>query len=151
MNFDDNLCLKPPLALYLVMPHLAGGSLLSMAIGPIAMSGVSGKTAVKYEIAGPLMFIPPVPTVLVLLAWVRRRPTASQFMRFIWTQGHVLLTISAATDLALLFWTSDQSPRDPGISLVPVTRALLDVYWLVFIAVSTRVRDAFSDFPAAAD
>ena len=83
---------------------------------------------------------------------MRRRPAGSQLTRYIWAHGRVFLALSALADLALAAQSMTQEFTPGSLSsLLLVLRAFLDVYFLIFILASRRVRDVFADFPARAE
>ena len=87
-----------------------------------------------------------LPALLVLIAWARHYPEASQPIRRIWAQGRLLLLLATLLNIASIFlpllWNPDLRMDIPELAKFAISAAIL--YMLIK---SERVKDTFNDFP----
>jgi hypothetical protein len=146
-QFDDDMCLKPPLLLWLAVIYLARAVVLPIGIGIGHLAGVDDKAFASLRSLWSLeALVPALVALPVLYALFRRAPGASRVTRWFWRRGRVLLALSAGLDVALsLFQLATPGPgSDP---IIAGGAASVDLYFLAYILIARRVRDAFSDFP----
>jgi hypothetical protein len=149
-SYDQYLCLKPPLMLWITCLYLSRALALPLFSGLASWSGTD--TASLSQGAFQLSAMPPaLPAFLVLMALLTRSPSRGRFARWIWANSRTLLGLSAILDLALpgvLLLLGD------GHALKQTLGRLLseafDLYFLLFIACSQRTRDVFRSYPEAA-
>lgn len=152
-SYDDDMCLKPPFLLWVAIVYLARAVALPVVLGIASMGGGGGNVRV---FAGGFLNVdtlaPSLIAVLVLCAMLRRVPSGSRPLRWVWAHGRVLLVAAALLDsgLSLLNWTLHRTDVDTQ-SDTSLLAAGLDLYFLAYILSTPRVRDAFADFPAPAD
>jgi len=150
-QFDDDMCLKPPLLLWLAVIYLARAVVLPIGIGIGHFAGVDDKAFGSLRSLWSVeAFVPAVVTLPVLYALFRRAPGASRATRWCWRHGRILLALSAGLDVALsVFQLATAQPGDPPFTALGA--ALVDLYFLAYILIARRVRDSFSDFPPPRD
>jgi hypothetical protein len=145
--YDDTLCLKPSVLMWLALLWLSRTITLPILIGVGHVAGVNADAMTMlrdYWNADQL--IPAAFALPVLFACCRRVPTAPRAVRWIWAQGRALLLLSAVLDIAMCAvapWhheTSDQV-------LLALSTAAVDLYLLAYLLAARRVRDTFLDFP----
>jgi DUF2919 family protein len=146
-SFDDDMCLKPPLLLWLATIYLARAILLPIGIGIGHFAGVDDKAFVLlrslWRVEG---LVPALLALPVLFALFRRTPTAARMTRRMWAHGRIFLAVSAGIDAALsLFQLTTSTEGDQPI--ITMGSELIDVYFLAYILFARRVRDTFTDFP----
>ena len=91
-----------------------------------------------------------VPAALVLYALLARSPAAPAFARWIWRHGRSLITLSVLSYIALALAQYGAHPRRWLASPIEVKIfALAEIGILAYVLLSSRVRQAFLDFPAA--
>lgn len=85
-----------------------------------------------------------IPTIVLLIAWVKRTPHAGRIIRHIWQLGRGLLTASLLLNIAALFapWQINAKLSNIAIAQLGICGILLYVLWR-----SSRIRDTFADFP----
>jgi hypothetical protein len=87
-----------------------------------------------------------LPAVLVVVAYMRRRPGAPQVFQDIWTHGRELLLLATLLNLISIFlpffWNTQLRMGTPEFAKLAVT-----VVILFLLIRSNRVRDTFNDFP----
>lgn len=147
-NYDDDMCLKPPLLLWIAVLFLSRAIMLPIVIGIGHIAGVSADAMTllrgfwsRDELLPGLLALP------VLYLFCRRDPSASKFVRRIWSRGRILLAASAGLDMALPF-VAQLWHREMNDQMLPsLCAAGMDAYFLVYILAARRVRDTFLDFP----
>ena len=147
-NYDDDLCLKPPLLLSLTVLYLSRAIMLPIAIGIGHIAGVNAQAMTLLRgFWSEDQLLPALIAIPVLYAFCRRVPTASRLVRWIWARGRVFLALSAGLDIFLPFiaqlWHRDINDQ----FLVSLLTSGMDVYFLVYVLAARRVRDTFADFP----
>ncbi len=150
-SYDDYLCLKPPLMLWITVVYLSRA-----VTGPVVM-GLGSAARMSPDATRLLTgfwstdtLLPSLIAVAVLVAMCRRVPQASRVVRWVWSHGRWLLAASAGIDLALLAISLVRNPPMPTDGQVPplsLLMASLDAYFLLYILTVRRVRDTFASFP----
>lgn len=152
-SYDKHCCLKPSLAMIAAAAFACRAYLLPLLIVVGSLKG-----GAHYEVNAllgeqrTLAMLTQLPALLVIYAMVRRKPSASAAARWIWKRGRLLLAASLVADLWLLAGGSELQvdvvgafADDPGA----FARIGIDVAVLLYLSVSTRVKDTFADFPIA--
>jgi hypothetical protein len=148
-SFDDEFCLKPPALLWIVVLYLSRAILLPLAVGIGHYAGMSKETM-------PLLrvfwredtLLPAILAGPVLYALCRRQPSASRAVRWIWRNGRALLAAAAAADIVLNAQDLIPFSALDERTALPLAGAMIDAFFLTYVLVARRVRDAFCDFPA---
>jgi len=150
-SYDDNLCLKPPVLLWVGVVYLSRAISLPIAMGVARLIGVSpDSTDLLRGLWSLYTLVPSLFAAAVLYAMFRRQPSASRGVRWIWAHGRTLLAVSAVVDaglviLALLKQTDADTQALPSLCV-----AALDLYFMLYVLAARRVRDVFTDFPLPA-
>lgn len=151
-SYDDNFCLKPPGLLWLAALYLSRAFLLLVIyvvssvsrVGPEAVATLRGTVSIY-------AFVPSLVAAPVLIALLRRAPSSAKLLRWIWAHGRTILALAAILDCAASIGSSGLIDGDAAnLSLISLLAALFDIYFLVYILATRRVRDTFGDFPPAA-
>lgn len=156
-SYDQNLCLKPPLMLWIGILFLSRGLTLPLLVTLSQLGGGNADTrALVHGLFGLGTLLPSSLAFLVLFALAMRSPSGVRAARWIWRRGRLLLAAAAILDLALAVAAATTGPsgRGGGIEAIgewQLVGALFDLYFLVYILASRRVRDVFADFPAPAE
>jgi Protein of unknown function (DUF2919) len=147
-SFDDELCLKPPLLLWVVVLYLSRAILMPVAMGIGHYAGVN-QDAMRLlrDFWRMDTLLPALLALPVLYGLFRRSPAASRPVRWVWEHGRVLLGASLAIDIALDARELIPFARIDDQSLLPIASAVAAVYFLIYVLAARRVRDTFSDFP----
>jgi len=146
--YDDDMCLKPTLLLWLAALFLSKAITLPIVIGIGHIAGVNTDAmTLLRDYWSKDQLLPATFAFPVLYACCRRVPAASDAVRWIWSRGRTLLSLAAVIDIALAF-TSQFWHREPDQTLVgSIFSAGADLYFLVYILAARRVRDTFERFP----
>ena len=148
-SFDDELCLRPPLLIWVVVLYLSRAILMPVAMGLGHYAGVNQDAIhLLRDFWRMDTLLPALLALPVLYALCRRSPAASRAVRWVWGHGRVLLATALVVDIGLnmrelipFVGIGDQSP-------LPAASAVAGVYFLIYVLAARRVRDTFSDFPA---
>jgi Protein of unknown function (DUF2919) len=146
--YDDQMCLKPPLLLWVAVIYLSRAITLPVAMAIGHFAGVDSRAIASFRAFWSLdALIPSLIAVVILYALCRRVPTASRWVRWIWARGRVFLAVSAALDIALILIALIRQGEISDLSLMSLIAAAVDAYFLTYILAARRVRDAFAEFP----
>lgn len=149
-DYDDYLCLKPPLLLWIGVLYLSRAISLPLLIGVSRMAGMKADMATAFQGAiSASTLIPSMIALPVLYALLRRSPSGSAVVRWIWARGRLFIGLAAGLDFSLSLVSLWSAPPEQGE--LTLLAALFDLYFLLYVLVARRVRDAFADFPARLD
>jgi hypothetical protein len=151
-SYDDYLCLKPPVMLWMVILYLSKAITLPIAMGIASFAGVN-PDAIKLMRGfwSAESLLPSLIALLVLLALLRRMPSASQPVRWLWAHGRTLLAMSAGIDLVLSLVQFIRGGEVNDQTILSLLAAGIDLYFLIYVLAARRVRDAFGEFPPPLD
>ena len=147
-NYDDDMCLKPPLLLWLAVLFLSRAIMLPIAIGIGHIAGVEAQAMTLLRgFWSEDQLLPALFAIPVFYALCRRMPTAPNHVRWIWARSRLFLVIATALDIVLPFiaplWHRDINDQ----LLMSLLSAGMDAYFLLYVLAARRVRDTFADFP----
>ena len=149
-SYDDFMCLKPPLLLWIAAVYLSRAVTLPILLGFSALGG--GSSDISVFVGGFIdveSLLPSLIAAPVLCALFRRAPSGARAVRWAWAHGRLLLSTSAAADCSLsVMAAASHWGRDGNQTGSFVLAASMDLYFLAYVMTAKRVRDAFSDFPA---
>ena len=141
--YDNNLCLKVPFILALSIFYLS-----RHVIVPLIVFSIERKTQSEdmfYLLSGSntLIYLPcGLAALVVALCWARRTPKAGTMVRRLWGRGRLWLLASALLDIGIRIATTTNLLKGFTLALL-----LLDIYVVLYLFISVRVRDVFADFP----
>lgn len=151
-SYDDYFCLKPPGLLWIAALYLSRAVVLLIAYGagPLIRMSSNFTDLLRGSVSVSLL-VSSLIAAPVLYALCRRTPTSTKPVRWIWAHGRIILALAAVVDCAASILKSGILSGDSA-SLLPgsLVAALFDVYFLVYILATPRVRDVFADFPPPA-
>jgi hypothetical protein len=150
-DYDDDMCLKPPLLLWFALLFLCRGILLPIMIGMGHFTGVNADalTILRDHWSG-LDLIASAMAAPVLFALIRRSAKAAKATRWIWSRGRILLTLAAVVDLSATLILLLRREANDDMILMLVSSSV-DVYFLLYVLLASRVRDSFADFPLSSE
>ena len=147
-HYDDQMCLKPPLFLWVAVFYLSRAITLPIAMALGHFAGVDDKAISLFRgIWSADALIPSAIAAVMLYALCRRVPTASRQVRWIWAHGRIVLAVSAVVDIALILTALIRQGEINDQSMWSMIAAAGDLYFLLYILIARRVRQAFSEFP----
>jgi hypothetical protein len=152
VNYDQYLCLKPPVVLWIAILYLSRGLTVPLLVAISSINGGSANTTSLIQGLFSLgTLVPSLIAIPVLCTVMMRSPSAARLPRWIWARGRLLLAVSAVLDLALSWSLLLQDGATGQSGLVSLLAAGFDLYILVYVLASRIVRDVFSDFPSVPD
>ena len=153
-DYDKNLNLKVSFGLWLVIlyllrPYILMISTIRMGPGAGTVKGVDGLKQIIYpdDFSLTLGILATLPALLFVIAWTRRTPTAGGFVRNVWRNGVLMLSIAVLLNIVIIF-----VPILTGvisrIHMLGWLQIILSLIVLAYLLFSQRVKDTFADFPA---
>jgi len=153
--YDQYLALKIDFKLWLVIVYFLRPVLVKLA--SFRSRGEAKEGALKVmEMLYPddfSLFIAlavTIPTVLVLIAYAKRKPGASTFIRRIWSNGAILLMVTAVLNMAIVVL-----PLLTGsihhLGVYGWGQIAVAVFIFGYLFASRRVKDTFADFPVESE
>ena len=118
-----------------------------MGLGP-KNANVSGlKDAIYPDDFGFfLACIVALPVILVIIAYIKRKPGASEFIKKLWRNGLKLLTSVAVLNIVILS-VPEKLGATYHITMIDKVQLVIAVVIIIFLYSSKRVKDTFADFP----
>lgn len=151
-HYDDQMCLKPPLMLWVAVFYLSRAITLPLAMALGHFAGVDERAITVFRGLWSVdALAPSLIAAVFLYTLCRRVPAAPKSVRWIWAHGRMFLAVSAVLDVALLLVGVIRQEEINEQSLLSLIAAVVDLYFLVYILAARRVRHAFSEFPAPLD
>ncbi|MBX9606954.1 MAG: DUF2919 domain-containing protein [Gammaproteobacteria bacterium] len=134
--YDEHFALRIPLTLWAVLLYALHAECL-LLLGHLPQAGAELGYLLAY--VAPNELVASLPALAVLVAALRRRPTAGRLPRFVWRQGAWLLLASLVADLALALTSRHGAWA--------AARVAGDLASIAVVVTSARIRDTFADFP----
>jgi hypothetical protein len=151
--YDQYLSLKPPGLLILALLFLCRSYLIPIMMLATSLGGSRTEQFGALVYGGnPLVsLIAGIPALFVLYALRRRTPQSDRFAMWAWQHGRMLLSGSALAQLvpSVRALASDSFAFGGGTEgAAALFSIFLAAFLLLYVNVSSRVRDVFADFPA---
>jgi len=149
-DFDEYGCLKITFGLWLVIVYLCRHVVLLFFGATSSFANFTyGQTGASYAVifSHPWFLVASAPALAVLLAAIRRTPSAPRLIRAVWRVGALLLIVAALLDLAILGTLVGFGGLEVGTS--HISQAFLVGACLLFLTRTERIKDTFADFPGA--
>lgn len=154
--YDKHLCLKVSFRMWLIImyflrPYILVFSTIRLGKSAGPVEGIDGLKQMVYpdDFSLTLGVLATLPVLIFIVAWAKRVPTAGTFIRSVWRNGALLLSVAAALNIVIVF-----VPMLAGvvsrIDTAGWIQIALPVIILVYLHTSKRVKDTFADFPAEA-
>jgi hypothetical protein len=147
-SYDDYYCLKPTLLLWLAVVYLSRAILMPLLMGVGHFFNVNGDALQMFrDLWRAEALLPSAIAGAVFIALLRRAPSASRAVRWIWAHGRLLLAVAAVLDFTLSVVPLVRIGELNERTMPSLFAGVVDLYFLLYISVARRVRDTFSDFP----
>jgi hypothetical protein len=146
-RYDDHLCLKVPVTLWLCLVFLVRHLLL---LGITFLPTTGEEITVLRELIRPEYLLADLIALPVLIAGFRRRPQSPRWMQRLWRLGRGLLLASAGLYLMLLganLWASAR-PLTATLNEASLISLLLNLAIIAYLLRSPLLRDLFAQWPA---
>jgi hypothetical protein len=147
-SYDDYMCLKPPLLLWLAVVYLSRALTLPLIVGMGHVAGVSPEalSALRGLWAADTL-VPSLIAAVLVVVFFRRVPGASPVMRWIWAHGVIFVAVSAVVDCGLSLIPLIRAQEITDQTLISSLGGAVDIYFLLYVSLARRVRDTFAEFP----
>ena len=151
-DYDKHMSLKLDLEMWLIIvyflrPFILKVSTIQMGRGAKSDS-VSGLKDLVYpnDFGFFIAFLATIPVLILVFAYVKRKPGASGLVRKIWHNGRMLLVATAVLNLIIIFipFLMDLTYR---INMLGWAQLAIAVFILFYLYTTQRVKDTFVDFP----
>ena len=151
-DYDKYMSLKLDLEVWLIIAYFLRPFILkisSIQMGRGAKSdSVSGLKDLVYpnDFGFFIAFLATIPVLILVFAYVKRKPGASGLVRKIWHNGSMLLVVTAVLNLIIIFipFLMDLTYR---INMLGWAQLAIAVFILFYLYTMQRVKDTFADFP----
>jgi len=142
LNFETWLII-----VYFLRPFILKISTIQMGLGAKSDS-VSGLKDMVYpdDFGFFMAFAATIPVLLLMFAYVKRKPGASRLVRKIWHAGRTLLIATAVLNVVILFVPSVLGLAY-SINILGWVQLAIALYIIFYLFTTQRVKDAFADFP----
>ena len=151
-DYDKYMSLRLDLEMWLIIvyflrPFILKVSTIQMGRGAKSDS-VSGLKDLVYpnDFGFFIAFLATIPVLILVFAYVKRKPGASGLVRKIWHNGSMLLVVTAVLNLIIIFipFLMDLTYR---INMLGWVQLAIAVYVIFYLYSTQRVKDTFADFP----
>ncbi len=151
-DYDKYVCLKPGFKIWLVIvyflhPYILFLSTIQMGRGQKNAS-VSWLKDTLYpdDFGFFLACIVALPVISLIIAYIKRKPGASAFIKKLWRNGLKILISVAVLNIVILF-VPTKSGATYHITTIYMVQLVIAVIIIIFLYSSKRVKDTFADFP----
>ena len=152
-DYDKYLSLKINFELWLIIAYFLRPVILKISTIQMGRGAKSDSVSGLKDLVYPddfgffLAFVTIIPVVLVIFAYMKRKPDAPDYIRTLWRNCGKLLLLAAALNVVVVFvpFLFDMAYR---INLIGWGQVAIAAYIIFYLMTSRRVRDTFADFPA---
>jgi len=152
-DYDKYLSLKINFELWLIIAYFLRPVILKISTIQMGRGTKSASVSGLKDLVYPndfgffLAFLTIIPVVLVIFAYMKRKPDAPDYIRTLWRNCGKLLLLAAALNVVVVFvpFLLDLAYR---INLLGWGQLAIAAYIIFYLMTSRRVRDTFADFPA---
>ena len=151
-DYDKYMSLKPNFEMWLIMvyflrPFIMKISTIQMGRGARSDS-VSGLKDMVYpnDFGFFIAFLATVPVIMLLVAYMKRKPGAPGWVQKLWHSGRALLVVTAVLNVIIIFvpFLLDLTHK---INLLGWGQLAIALYIIFYLYTTQRVKDTFADFP----
>ena len=154
-DYDKHMALKMDFNMWLVIAYFLRPIIVKAANFSLKGGSVPGASGLK-DMLYPddfgffIALAVTIPAVLVLFAYAKRKPGASTFIRRIWSNGAILLMVTAGLNMAIVVLPLvTGSIHHLGAYGWGQLAVAVFIFW--YLLASQRVKDTFADFPVEAE
>ena len=151
-DYDKYLSLKINFELWLIIAYFLRPVILKISTIQMGRGAKSDSVSGLKDLVYPddfgffLAFLTMIPVVLVIFAYMKRKPDAPDYIRTLWRNCGKLLLLATALNIVVVFvpFLFDMAYR---INLVGWGQLAIAAYIMFYLLTTRRVRDTFADFP----
>ena len=151
-DYDKNVCLKLSLGtwlaiIYFLRPLILQLSSIQMGRGNKA-AGAGGLKDAIYpdDFSLFIAILATLPIIFLIVAWIKRKPGASDFIKKLWRNGKNFLIATALLNIVIIFVPLIMKDYY-RITTLDWVQIIVAVGIIIFLSTSQRVKDTFADFP----
>jgi hypothetical protein len=144
--YDVNFCLKVSPALWAALAFLCRPYVVMI------MSWANRRNRMQLiemfysdRSAFALAALGAIPTLVLIIAYIQRRPSGGPSARWVWHHGRALLLTSALINMAIALWPMLNGSFE--MSNLDFAQLFVSVLITYYALTSQRVKDTFADFP----
>jgi hypothetical protein len=156
-DYDKHLCLKPPAEFWLTVAFFLRPFILKISSFQMGRGGSKTKDVSRlYDIAYPddfsffLAVLSALPVLLLLIAFAKRKPDASELMRKLWRNGVTVMFVAAILNIVVVFLPVVLG-KAHNIHLYGWIQLGIIALIFGYLFKSQRLRDTFADYPVAGE
>jgi hypothetical protein len=151
-DYDKYLSLKINFELWLIIAYFLRPVILKISTIQMGRGAKSDSVSGLKDLVYPddfgffLAFLTMIPVVLVIFAYMKRKPDAPDYIRTLWRNCGKLLLLTAVLNVVIVFvpFLFDLAYR---INLIGWGQVAIAAYIIFYLLTTRRVRDTFADFP----
>lgn len=152
-DYDKNCSLKLSLGIWLVIFYFLRPFILMLTSIQMGRGTRNAGVSVLKDMIYPddfglfIAILAALPVILIIIAYIKRQPEASQRIRKLWNNGAKFLVAAAVLNIIILFVPMI---RGQVHFLTPPdwVQLAIAVGIIIFLSTSQRVKDTFADFPS---
>ena len=152
-DYDKYMSLKLDFEVWLIIayflrPFILKVSTIQMGRGGVKSDSVSGLKDMVYpdDFGFFIAFLATIPVLVLVFAYVKRKPGASMLVRRIWRNGRTLLVITAVLNIIIIF-VPFLMDLTHSINVLGWFQLVIALYIVFYLYTKQRVVDTFADFP----
>ena len=151
-DYDKYVALKPDLGFWLVIIYFLRPFILLITSFQMGRGARNANVGILKEMVYPDDFsffvgcLAALPVIPVILAYIKRKPKAPDFIKKLWSNGTRLLTATAILNIIILF-VSRANETFYHLSTPGWVQLFIAVSIIIFLNTSQRLKDTFADFP----
>jgi hypothetical protein len=151
-DYDKYMSLKPNFEMWLMIVYFLRPFILKISTIQMGMGAKSDSVSGLKDMVYPnnfgffIAFAATIPVLLLLFAYVKRKPGASRLVHNIWHGGRILLVMTALLNVVIIFvpFVLDLTH---SINMLGWGQLAIALYIIFYLYTTQRVKDTFADFP----
>lgn len=151
-DYDKYMSLRLDLEMWLIIAYFLRPFIMKVSTIQMGRGAKSDSVGGLKDLVYPddfgffIAFLATIPVLILVFAYVKRKPGASGLVRKIWHNGRMLLVVTAVLNVIIIFvpFLLDVTH---SINMLGWGQLAIAVYILFYLYTTQRVKDTFSDFP----
>ena len=151
-DYDKYMSLKPDFEMWLIIMYFLRPFILEISTIQMGRGAKSDSVSVLKDMVYPddfglfIAFLATLPVIILLVAYIKRKPAASRLVRKVWHSGKTLLVVTAMLNVIIVFvpFVLDLTH---SINMLGWGQLAIALYIIFYLYTTPRVKDTFADFP----
>jgi len=155
-DYDRHSCLKPSVGLYVAILFSMKDVVLIIVEALSKLKAKGGPNRLEYfeQLVQPEMIIVNLLALLLLVSFMKRKPTEQGVWKKISSNGRKILLIALSLHFVILgieqaISINEVYRWDKGISVQLIYMMFIDILFIAYVSTSQRIKDVFADWPKA--